>query len=191
MVPKSLCLSFSLLLLERCLSAHKWMYVLLHYLHALSASQKQRATNQGCSTPSSKLNQRRQETLELKCLPCLPCNSHKTSLYSYAVGQLKTSTFLLQMMPLNRASICSCFGLLSAFWTKSCHCLKHIHFEHHLGVQPEAEILICKKNIQHKHHMIINQWSLKQEIAMMSLMFIRAFPWHFNHSIAMAGFPFI
>lgn len=56
---------------------------------------------------------------------------------------------------------------------------------------PEAEILICKKSIQHKHHMIINQWSLKQEIAMMSLMFIRAFPWHFNHSIAMAGFPFI
>lgn len=39
--------------------------------------------------------------------------------------------------------------------------------------------------------MIINQWSLKQEIAMMSLMFIKAFSWHFNHSIAMPGFPFL
>lgn len=39
--------------------------------------------------------------------------------------------------------------------------------------------------------MIINQWSLKQEIAMMSLMLIKAFSWHFYHSIAMPGFPFI
>lgn len=48
------------------------MYVVLHYLHALSVTQKQGATNQmqGCLTPFSNLNQRRQETLELKCVSC-------------------------------------------------------------------------------------------------------------------------
>lgn len=71
------------------------MWVLLHYLHALSVSQKQGATNQmqGCLTPSSNLNQRRQRTVELACLLCLPRNSCTTSLYSCAVGAIENLCF--------------------------------------------------------------------------------------------------